>query len=99
MTDANSDTTVPSPEPDPGADHRATQATRFELGVTRLQQKRYAEAAPLLVQAVAGMESTTPEPRIDLAEGLRRLVQLYDGWGKKDKADEGRQKLDDQKKP
>ena len=33
------------------------------------------------------------------AEALKRLVQLYDGWGKKDKADEWRQKLDEQNKP
>src|SRR5206468_2639087 len=38
-----------------GADHPDTQATRLELGATRLQQKRYAEATPLLLQAVAGM--------------------------------------------
>jgi tetratricopeptide (TPR) repeat protein len=85
-----------------GADHPDTRATRLELGVTRLQQKRYAEAVPLLLGTFAGPnqhESTTPESKIGPAEGLRRLVQLYDSWNKKDKADEGRQKLDEQTKP
>ncbi|HEY1375637.1 MAG TPA: serine/threonine-protein kinase [Gemmataceae bacterium] len=83
-----------------GADHPDTIATRLELGATRLQQKRYAEAAPLLLQAVAGVqEGTTPEPKIGLAEGLLRLVQLLEGRAGKDRTDDGRQKVNDQKKP
>jgi serine/threonine protein kinase len=83
-----------------GADHPDTQATRFELGATRLQQKRYAEAVPLLLQAVTGMrEGTTLESSIGLAEGLLRQVQLFEGWAGKAKADDGRNKLDEQKKP
>jgi hypothetical protein len=32
-----------------------------------------------------------------LTEALERLVQLYDAWGKKDKADEWRKKLEETK--
>jgi len=84
-----------------GADHLDTQAARLELGATRLQQKRYAEAEPLLLEAYAGLkqhETKVPEANSRATEALERLVQLYDGWGKKDKADEWRRKLDDQKK-
>ena len=55
---------------------------------------------PLLLGVFAGVqrhERPTPESKIGLAEGLRRLAQLYDGWGKKDQATEWRQKLDEQK--
>ena len=85
-----------------GADHPDTQASRLELGATRLQQKRYAEAEPLLLEAYAGLkqhETNVPESTSRATEALERLVQLYDGWGKKDKATEWRQKLDEQTKP
>jgi hypothetical protein len=82
-----------------GADHADTQATRLELGVTRLQQKKYAEAEPLLLEAYAGLKQhDTNESRTRTIEALERLVQLYDGWGKKDQATEWRQRLDDLKK-
>jgi hypothetical protein len=125
-----------------GADHFDTQTCRVELGTTRLQQRKYAEAEtlfrdllsvrqkqspadwmmfqaqsllgaalvgqkkysdaePLLLAGYAGMkqrESDIPmESKRRLVEALGRLVQLYDGWDKNDKADEWRKKLDDQK--
>src|SRR5204863_655150 len=85
-----------------GADHPDTQASRLELGTTRLQQKRYAEAEPLLLETYAGLkqnETKVPEAGSRATEALQRLVQLYDGWGKKDQAMEWRQKLDERKKP
>jgi tetratricopeptide (TPR) repeat protein len=84
-----------------GADHPDTLMSRFELGSTRLLQKRYAEAAPLLLEAYAGLtqhENTTPDAKGRVAMAVQRLVQLYDGWDKKDKAAQWRQKLDGQKK-
>ena len=71
------------------------------MGTTRLAQKRYAEAESLLLDAFAGLkqhENTIPEATGRLAEALQRLVQLYDGWEKKEKADEWRRKLDEKKK-
>jgi non-specific serine/threonine protein kinase/serine/threonine-protein kinase len=80
-----------------GADHPDTQATRLELGATRLLQKRYAEAEPLLLEAYAGLrrpETNAPDSKSRATEAAGRLVQLYEGWGKTDKAAEWRQKLD-----
>jgi thioredoxin-like negative regulator of GroEL len=83
-----------------GAYHPDTQVSRVELGTTRLQQKRFAEAEPLLLEAYAGLkqhETSDPESTSRATEAARRLVQLYEGWGKKDQATEWRQKLDEKK--
>src|SRR5262249_39300611 len=83
------------------SDHPDTQASRLELGATRLQQKRYAEAEPILLEAYAGLkqlEAKVPEAKSRATEAVERLVQLYDGWDKKEKASEWRTKLDEQKK-
>ena len=77
------------------------QACRLELGTVRLQEKRFAEAEPLLLEAYAGLKqhvTNVPAPTSRATETLQRLVQLYDGWGKKDKATEWRQKFDEQQK-
>jgi serine/threonine protein kinase/thioredoxin-like negative regulator of GroEL len=84
-----------------GPDHSDTLASRLELGTTRLQQKRYAEAEPLLLEAFAGLkrhETNAPDAKSRTTEAAERLVQLYDGWGKKDTATEWRQKLNEHKK-
>jgi predicted ATPase len=55
----------------------------------------------MLLEAFAGLkqqESTRPEAKSRATEAVQRLVQFYDGWNKKDKATERRQKLDEQKK-
>ena len=38
-------------------------------------------------------KSIPPQGKVRLTEGMERLVQLYDAWGKKDKADDYRKKL------
>src|SRR5262249_13458200 len=84
-----------------GADHPDTHASRLELGTTRLQQKKYAEAEPLLLEAYAGLmkhDDKYADVNDRVAKALQRLVQLYDGWDKKDKAQEWRQILDELKK-
>src|SRR5262249_52846025 len=84
-----------------GADNPDPQAGRAELGTVRLEQKRYAEAEPLLLEAYASLkqhENTTPESTSRLAEVLRRLVLLYGGWGRQDLADEWQKKLDEHNK-
>jgi tetratricopeptide (TPR) repeat protein len=68
------------------------------LGGALLLQKKYAEAEPLLRQGYLGMKqraATIPrllQPR--LTDGLRRLVQLYDAWGKVDEAANWRKELE-----
>jgi len=85
-----------------GDEHPDTLASRLELGATRLQQKRYAEAEPLLLAAYAGLkqhETKEPQAKSLATEALQRLVELYDGWDKKDQATEWRQPLDQNPKP
>ena len=71
---------------------------RSMLGGALLGQKKYAEAEPLLLQGYDGMkqrEDKIPPPgKVRLPEAGERLVQLYDAWGKKDKADEWRKQLE-----
>jgi eukaryotic-like serine/threonine-protein kinase len=63
---------------------------------------QYADAEPLLVDGYGGMKQREAQIPADdtqyLTEALERLVQLYDGWGKKAQADEWRKRLDVHKK-
>ncbi len=78
-----------------------TFGTKSMLGGSLLGQKKYADAEPLLLEGYDGMkqrEAKIPVPtKIRMTEALERLVQLYDDWGKKEKADEWRKKLEEAK--
>jgi tetratricopeptide (TPR) repeat protein len=71
--------------------------TKSMLGGSLLGQKNYAEAEPLLLSGYEGMKQREakipPDGKIRLKEALDRLVQLYDAWGKPEKATEWRKKL------
>jgi eukaryotic-like serine/threonine-protein kinase len=71
--------------------------TKSLLGASLLGKKQYAEAEPLLLFGYEGMkqraEKIPPLYKVRVTEALERLVQLYDVWGRKDKADEWRRKL------
>ena len=70
---------------------------RSLVGGSLLGQKKYAEAEPLLLSGYQGMKAREAQipaqgkPR--LTEAGERVVQLYEGWGQKDKAEEWRSKL------
>jgi eukaryotic-like serine/threonine-protein kinase len=70
-------------------------------GAALLGEKNFANAEPLLLGGYDGLKQHEAEipakSRSVLTDAMRRLVQLYDGWGKKDKADEWRKKLEGQK--
>jgi len=70
--------------------------TQSMLGGALLGQKKYADAKPLLLAGYEGMVQREPgipsQRKLRLMEALERLVQLYDAWDKKDKADEWRKK-------
>jgi serine/threonine protein kinase/tetratricopeptide (TPR) repeat protein len=72
--------------------------TQSLLGGALLGQKKYADAEPLLVQGYEGMkkrEAKIPKNlKVRQIEALERLVQLYDAWGKPDRAAEWRKKLE-----
>jgi serine/threonine protein kinase/DNA-binding SARP family transcriptional activator len=80
-----------------------TFQTRSLLGGALLALKKPAEAEPLLLQGYEGLKQRegkiSAANRMRVTEALERLVQLYDGWGKKDQATEWRQKLDEQRNP
>jgi len=69
-------------------DDWATFDTRSLLGAALLLQKKYTAAQPLLLSAYEGLkerEAKLPlEGRGSLASAARRLVQLYEAWGKTD---------------
>ena len=78
-------------------DEWTTFTTRSLLGGSLLGQKKYAEAEPLIVSGYEGMkarEAKIPPPgKPRLTDAAERVVQLYEAWGKKDKAAEWRAKL------
>ena len=71
-------------------DDWTTFDTKSMLGEALLDQKKFADAEPLLLSGYEGMkqrEDTIPsqeKPR--LTKALERLVKLYEAWGKKDEA-------------
>ena len=71
--------------------------TKSLLGGSLLGQKKYADAEPLLLAGYEGMKQREKKIPIQgkfcLTEAVERLVQLYDAWGQKEKADEWRMKL------
>jgi len=73
-----------------------TFTSKSLLGGSLLGQKKYAEAELLLLAGYEGMkqreEKMHAQDKFLLTEALERLVQLYDAWGQKVKADEWRTK-------
>ncbi len=78
-------------------DEWSTFNARSLLGGSLLGQKKYAEAEPLVLSGYEGMKARgakIPAPaKSRLPEAGGRVVQLYDSWGKPEKAAEWRKKL------
>ena len=77
---------------------QATFHAQSLLGAALLGQKRYAEAEPLLIRGYEGVRAHQGQipmlyARHRLAETGQRIVQLYEAWGRADKAAEWRIKL------
>lgn len=82
-----------------GDDHVDTHVCRLEFGTTRIEQRKYAEAEPLLLEAYAGLKENSADADGRLVQAtLDRLVRLYVNSNQKDKADDWRKKLDPFKK-
>lgn len=67
------------------------------LGATLLDQKKYADAEPFLVQGYEGLKQREsdigPNRQRRLTEAVERLVKLYDAWDKPEQAAEWRRQL------
>jgi serine/threonine protein kinase/tetratricopeptide (TPR) repeat protein len=74
-----------------------TFEARALLGASLLAKKEYAQAESLLVKGYEGLkfsEAKIPAPsRNRIAEAGARIIELYEAWGKKDKALEWRRRL------
>ncbi len=68
------------------------------LGGSLLGQKNYAEAEPFVIQGYEGLHERsakiTAPYRDRLVEAARRPSALYDAWGRKDKAEYWRSRVD-----
>jgi tetratricopeptide (TPR) repeat protein/tRNA A-37 threonylcarbamoyl transferase component Bud32 len=78
-------------------DNWTTFNTRSQFGGSLLGQGRYAEAEPLILEGYEGLkareQNILPQGKIRLPEAAQRVVELYEKWGKPDKAAEWRAKL------
>ncbi|MBX7103375.1 MAG: serine/threonine-protein kinase [Gemmataceae bacterium] len=67
-------------------DHWATFNTKSIIGGLLIEQKKYAEAEPLLVSGYEGLkkraEKIPPANRVGLGKAVERLVRLYDETGR-----------------
>jgi serine/threonine protein kinase len=78
---------------DTGLDWAAATA-ESRLGGCLTAQERRAEAEKLLLGSYPTLEAARGTPPYLRVDALERIVQLYETWGKADKAAEWRQKLD-----
>jgi serine/threonine protein kinase len=79
----------------------ATFQAQSLLGGALLGQKEFTEAEPLLQAGYEGMKKCEVKiyapDKFRLSDAAERLVKLYDAWGKKDRADLWRKKLDEER--
>ncbi len=74
-----------------------TYETESLLGEALLNQKRFAEAEPLLLSGYEGMkqreDKIPPQDKPHLTKALERMVKLYEAWGNMEKAARWRAEL------
>ncbi len=75
-----------------------TAETESLLGEALLEQRKFAEAEPLLLSGYEEMQSRAekipPQDRPRLIRALERIVKLYEAWGKTEKAMTWRKELE-----
>ncbi len=78
-------------------DDWSTFDTRSLLGASLLGQRKYAEAEPLVIESYEAMKAREAKipatSKARLSKAGARIVQLYEAWGKKEKAEEWRKRL------
>jgi serine/threonine protein kinase len=75
-----------------------TFETKSLLGEALLDQKKFDEAEPLLLSGYGGLKQSKSQipsqDKFRITKALKRLVQLYEKWGKPNKAAEWRKELE-----
>jgi tetratricopeptide (TPR) repeat protein len=71
-------------------DHFMTALTKGALGEVLLDEKKYAEAEPLLLHSYEGLKQSQAANSPRTRNSLLRLVTLYENWGRPDAANEYR---------
>ena len=67
--------------------------TNSQLGAALAGEGKFAEAEPLLLEAYATLRDGRGVPADRTRAAVRRIVQLYESWGKADRAAEWRARL------
>lgn len=70
-----------------GEDHWETGSSKSSLGACLVAQARYAEAEPFLVQGYETLKKARGENHRFTKRALNHLIELYNGWGKPEKAE------------
>jgi non-specific serine/threonine protein kinase/serine/threonine-protein kinase len=82
---------------DPNREDRFVAKSR--LGACFIEQKKFAQAEPLLLSAYDEMKARAgnvpSSKQLELRNALERIARLYREWGKKDKADLWKNRFDD----
>jgi eukaryotic-like serine/threonine-protein kinase len=76
-----------------GLNHAYTFQSESDLGIVLLSQRRYDEAAPLLIGCYEKARANLDMPNALVRRYGEQVVTLYEKWGKPDKAAEWREKL------
>ncbi|MEP6938303.1 MAG: serine/threonine-protein kinase [Rudaea sp.] len=75
-----------------GPKHQVTAELEYGLGKALVRGKRYAEAEPVLLDAVTQERAEWGEKHWRVDEYMAPLVDLYAGWGKADRLEEWKQR-------
>jgi eukaryotic-like serine/threonine-protein kinase len=81
-----------------GKDHPRTKEAEGALACALVKRKQFDEAEPLLRSYAAALQANTGVEG-DLAEVIRRAIDMYTAWGKPDEAAEWRAKLPQESLP
>ncbi len=76
-----------------GEEHPATLETKNDLAVLYKEQARYDDAEQLLLGAVNGGRLKLGDTHPHTLKSWHNLIDLYEAWGKLEKAQEWRAKL------
>jgi tetratricopeptide (TPR) repeat protein len=76
-----------------GEEDQATLHSLYNLGVVYFNQRRYVEAEPLFINALEGLRRLVGEEHTETVACVEHLIELYEAWGKPEKAEQWRAKL------